>query len=252
MTFYAIIDVNSHVVFKEVISMIRELIDKLKIKKKQLQKHKSDNIVIKTKSIEEKQIDIKISKNNNIYKIKINDYISIGDYIKKMKSDEKYHILDFLCNCVLWNNKKQKINKGTYYVIIVENCIYNILFTDTKVEIDERTKIEIDEQNQKENITQERFITFDIEKNEYRYFSAKHDKTGNTYYTKYYNKNSLFSLGELDLTEEETYEEVNSVISNLETIDGITNILDIQLLKEHILKDLFINTTCEKKKIQIK
>lgn len=231
--------------------MIRELINKLKSKKQQLQKYHTNNdaVVVTNPIEEEKEIDIKISKQDNIYKIEIDDYISIGDYIKKMESSEEYRILDFLCNCVLWNNDKQKVNKGTYYIIATDNRIYNILFTDEIIRIDERTKIKLDEQTQKENIIQERVITINTNTNEYHYYSAKHDKIGDTYYTRYYNKKRLFDLGILDLTQEETYEEINSVISNLETINDITNILDIGLFEEHILKDLVKKTSQRKKKI---
>ena len=147
-------------------------------------------------------------------------------------------MLDLVCLSVLWNSDKQKVNKGTYYVISVDNRLYNILFTDEKIYIDERTKKEIDEQTQKENITQERVITFYTNTNEYNYYSAKHEANRNTYYTKYYNKKRIYSLGALDLTEEETYDEVKSVISNLENIKGIETILDVELLKEHVLNDL--------------
>jgi len=202
------------------------------IKKKKTQKQKI--IIEQTK----KEIDIIISRKNSILKIEINDYISISDYIKKMKSNDEYNILNLICNSILWNSNKQKVNKGTYYVITINNYIYNILFTDEKIKIDERTKIKLDEQTKKENIIQERLLTFNINKNEYHYFSAKHDETGNTFYTRYYNKNKTFSLGTLDLTDEETYNEVNSLIYNLENINEIKTIIDIELLKEHILKDL--------------
>lgn len=223
----------------EVIEMFRELIDKLKSKRKQLQRYNTN--VIETKPIEkEKEIDIKILKQENIYKIEISDYISIGDYVNKAKSSEEYSILDLICLSVLWNSNEQKVNKGIYYVITIDNRLYNILFTDDKIYIDERTKKEIDEQTQKRNITQERLITYNIDKNQYNYYSAKHEENRNTYYTKYYNKNRSYSLGTLDLTEEETYEEVKSVIFNLENIDGIETILDVDLLKEHVLNDLTI------------
>ena len=163
-----------------------------------------------------------------------------------MKSSNEYRILDLLCNCVVWNSNKQKVNKGTYYVITINNYIYNILFAGDKIIIDERTNKELDEQAQKENIIQERVITFYIKKNEYHYFSAKHDKTGDTFYTRYYTKNRLYSFGTLDLSEEEAYDDVNSIIHNLERIEGIENILDIQLLKTNILEDL------DKKSLQTK
>ena len=227
--------------------MFKELIDKLRAKKRQLQNYRIENNTIETKTVEQNKSPITISVQNKISKIEINDYISMEDYEKLMKSSEEYHILELLCNCVLWNSNKQRVNKGTYYVIIVDNRIYNILFTSDKIKIDERTKIQLDEQTQKGNITQERAITLNINKNEYRYYSAKHDKTGNTFYIKYYNKNRLYSLGILDLHEEEAYEEINSVIHNLENIDGIENIIDIPFLKANILEYLGKNSQQRKK-----
>lgn len=220
--------------------MLKELIEKLKRKKHQIQSYKSDNDDINTgiKVHEEKEVEIIVSNQNNITKIEIPDYVCIGDFVDKKNYGEEYKILDLLCNCVLWNSDKQKVNKGIYYVIIIENRIYNILFTDDKIQIDERIKPIFDEVTNKEDITQERVITYLPNQNKYRYYSAKHESDGNTYYTKYYNKNREYSLGTLDLTEEETFNEVASVISNLETIPSIETILDIELLKEQILKDL--------------
>lgn len=207
--------------------------------KKRLQKYAPNNAITEDKPTE-KQIDseITISNEGNIYKIVINDYISIGDYVKKMESSDECHILDLLCNCVLWNSEKQKVNKGTYYAISVGNRLYNILFADAKIIIDERTTIERDEQTQKENITEERVITFDINKNEYHYFGAKHDKTGNTFYTRYYNKYRSFSMGTLDLSAKETFYEISSVIYNLEGIYKIETIIDLKFFKKQVLEDL--------------
>lgn len=220
--------------------MFKELIARLKQKKHQIQNYQTNNNDIKTgiKVHEEKEVEIIVSNQNNITKIEIPDYVCIGDFVDKKNDGEEYKLLDLLCNCVLWNSDKQKVNKGIYYVIIIENRIYNILFTDDKIQIDERIKPIFDEVTNKENITQERVITYLPNQNKYRYYSAKHESDGNTYYTKYYNKNREYSLGTLDLTEEETFNEIASVISNLETIPSIETILDIELLKEQILKDL--------------
>lgn len=225
--------------------MLKEMIDKLRIKKKKLQAHQNNNYNEQPK--EEKPVDIILEKQDSFYKIEIKDYISIGDYVNKTKSSEEYNILDMICLAVLWNSDKQKVNKGIYYVITIDNRIYNILFTEDTIEVDERTKIEIEEQTQKENITQERVITFYTNTNEYSYYSAKHEENGNTYYTKYYNKNRNFSFGMLDLSDEEACEEINSVISNLEVINNITSILNIELLKEYILKDLDTSSKTRKK-----
>ena len=220
--------------------MLKELIEKLKRKKHQIQSYKSDNDDVKTgiKVYEEKEVEIIVSSQNNITKIEIPDYVCIGDFVDKKNYGEEYKILDFLCNCVIWNSDKQKVNKGIYYVILIDNRVYNILINEDKIQIDERISPINDEYANKENITQERVITYLPNQNKYRYYSAKHESNGNTYYTKYYNKNREYSLGTLDLTEDETFEEVNSVFSNLETISSIETILDIEFLKEQVLTDL--------------
>lgn len=212
--------------------MFRELINKLRIKKVNLQKYKANNRI--ESNLIENETDITISKVDNIYKIEISDYISISDYIVKKNSNEEYYILDLICNCVLWNGSKQKINKGIYYVISMGNCIYNILFSEENIKIDERIKMELAEKD----MTQERVITFNTDKNQYHYFSAKHDETGSTFYTKYYNEDRTNSFGALDLSEQETYDEISSVIHNLENIEGIEKILDIGMLKTEILEKL--------------
>lgn len=218
--------------------MVIKLINKLKEKKLQLQNYKNNDIVENNPFEEKKEFDIKVSQENNIFKIEISDYISSNDFCNKIDSSNEYSILNKLCNTVLWNSDEQKINKGIYYIIIIDNCLYNILFTDNKIMIDERIKKDIDEETKYTNITQESFIKYYINENKYSYFSAKHESNGNTYYTKYYNKNRTYSLGSLDFKVEETYDEVNSLINNLENIKNIETILDIKILKEYILKNL--------------
>ena len=191
---------------------------------------------------EESNFNINITKLNNIIKIEISDYISMIEFDDKIKSSDEYSVLDLLCTSVSWNNSRQKVNKGTYYIIIIDDCIYNILINDEKIKIDERTKIALDKQAQKENIIVERLITFKINEEKYRYYTAKHEKNRNTYYTKYYDKNVTYSLGVLDLSKEEAFNEMTEVFTNLEGIEGINNILDIELLKTYILEDLRKNS----------
>ena len=215
--------------------MFKKLIDILKLKKKQLQDYEINKETIEKQS----NIEINVSRKNDILKIEIDDYISIGDYVGKIEFIELtrgYKLLDLISNSVLWNSRKQKVNKGTYYVITIDNRLYNILINDEVLKIDERTKKEIDEETQKEDITEERVITFDINKNEYYYCSAKHDKTGSTYQNRYYDKNRTFGLGTLDLSTKETIDAINSVFSNLEEICETENIVDVKLLKQHLLK----------------
>ena len=225
--------------------MFKDLYDELMKKKQQLQSLNNESNENKIPE-KENSIDINVSNNGNLFKIEISDFVSINDYIKKKNSSDKYSILSKISNSVLWNGSKQKVNKGIYYVIISDNRLYNILINDYKIVIDERTKKEIDEQTGNKNITEERVITIKINNNEYHYFSAKHEENGNTYYTKYYNKNINYSLGALDLSKEETYQEISSIIFNIENIEGVENIINIKLLKESILDDLVTN------KLQIK
>lgn len=220
--------------------MLKDLINKLKEKQQFINEKKVQ---------EETKSSIIISKQNNIFKVEISSYITGKDYINKFKSNDNYNVLSLICNNLLWNSHKQKINKGVYYVIIIDNSIYNILLADDRIEIDERTKIKLDEEFQKENIILERLITFYIKDNEYEYYSAKHERNGNTYYNKYYIKNNLSVLKNLELTKKETYEEINSIICNLENIDGIETILEIELLKKYILKDLYKEHVLTKIKI---
>jgi len=187
---------------------------------------------------EENNVNINITKENNIIKIEISDYISMVEFDDKIKSSDEYSVLDLLCLSLSWNTSRQKVNKGTYYIIITDNRIYNILINDGKIKIDERTQIALDEQTQKENIIEERLITFNIDEEKYRYYTAKHEQNRNTYYTKYYDKNRTYSLGALDLSEEEALSEIKEVFYNLEGIEGINNILDIELLKSYKANDL--------------
>lgn len=230
--------------------MIKKFINKLKLRKLQLQKYKTNNDIINSEPIEEKiESNIKISKQDNIFKIEISDYISISDFIDKKMSSDEYRKLDLLCTCILWNGRKQRINKGTYYILNSTSCLYNILFTDEVIDIVERKNIELDDQTQKENVIQDRVITFKVRENEFDYYSAKHDEIGNTYYTRYYSKNKAIGLNIFDLDEKEVYDEVKSIISNLETIKGIENILDVEVLKEYVLKDLNKNLLKRKKNL---
>ena len=61
---------------------------------------------------------------------------------------------------------------------------------------------------------------------------------GDTYYTKYYSKDKKSTLETSRLIDDDAYDEINSIISNLEEIDEVKTILDINLLKDHILNGI--------------
>lgn len=203
--------------------MFTEIINKLKNKKQKLQN-------LNNTSIDEKAtFDIIIAKENNVYKMEISDYISIVDYVERTDLIDEFGVTNMISNGVFWNSKKQKVNKGIYYVLIVGSRLYNIFIDGDDLAIDERTKIN--------DITEEKIIYFNTINSDYRYFSAKHDKIGSTFYTKYYSKKGS-DFGKLNFSKEEAYEEINNVISNLESIEEIACLVDINLLKKGILNDI--------------
>lgn len=204
--------------------MIKEIINKLKNNKKQLQTLKANSENIK----EEKSFDITVFKKNNISEVIISDYISGTDYIEKMKLIDK-DLINLISNNILWNNSEQKINKGHFYIIFHSDKLYNILISGNIIKIDQRIK--------KDDITEERIINIDTNNNVY-YSSFKHDKIGSTFYHKFYSKNRLYSLGDLDLSKDDALREIKTILFDLEQFDGIENIIDLELLKQSILDDL--------------
>lgn len=220
--------------------MLKEIIEKLKRRKEKIvtlttQKEKIEE---EKDTLEETKNNINITQKGNIYKIEFTDYISFEDFDKLMKLNTNYNILDLICLTVSWNSNEKKANKGIYYVISFDNYLYNIFINDEKLMIDERKKINFDEVDQKENITRERVITYYPNENTYHYYSAKHEANRNTYSSKYYNKNRSYSMGDLDLSDDEAYKEISSAISNLQNIEDIENIIDLDSLKKYVLNDL--------------
>ena len=227
--------------------MFKELLERLKNKKQPVNETK-----VEVAKVEQPKVDsIFLSKHNNIYKMEITDYIPLGDYIDKAKSSDEYSVLDWVHRIVLYNNDKMKVNKGTYYIINDNDHLYNILFTDGKIIIYEGTRKEIDDieketinknmswtpSNYGEYITLDQTISFYPNDNNYNYGLYKHMYDGDTYVVRYYNKTN-HGMGKLELTDNEAYEEIKSVITDLENIDNIETILDIDTLKTNILDDI--------------
>ena len=206
--------------------MFKDLINKLKNKKQKLQDVK--NTPKKEKLVEPK-VDIEISKDNSILKMNIsNDFPAIY-YENKTKIIDKYGIVNLISNnIIIKGGRIVLIKKGTYYVLTLNNKIYNILIDGDNISIDERIKLN--------DITEERIISCNTTSNDYKYFSAKHDK-GDTFYTMYYDKDD-FDYGNLTFSKEEAYEEIKNVIQNLENIEEIKKVLNIDILKRYILDDI--------------
>lgn len=195
----------------------------------------------------EEDVKITVSKENGFFKVEISDYVSIANWMKQM---ENFKDLDeLISNNICWNSKKQKFEKGIYYVFTIGNRIYNVLINEYVLKIDERTLIDFDAESKKDNVTIERIIRYLKDRNKYDYDCYKHDKTGDTFYTKWYSDNDNPILAVFCLPLEEAYSEVESVISNLEGIEGVADIVDLELLRSLILEDMKKKIEDDSKKI---
>ncbi len=177
--------------------------------------------------IKKENFNINIDKIDDVLKMEISDYITITDYVEKMKEIDKYNLLDLVCNSVLWNSKKQLVNKGTYYILSYDGRLYNIILNEAGLKLDERVKVD--------DITEEKVIRLNVN-DDYSFSSLKHDKTGSTFYTKFYDTNPI-KMGGLELSESEAYEQIETLIKNLKEDERISDILDIEQV-ENVLKDI--------------
>ena len=180
--------------------------------------------------------DISVVKENNVFTINISDYVSIEEYISKMSKMDKYNLSKLISNSVLWNSHLQKVNKGKICIMVINNRLYNILINDNGIIIDERVN--------KNNITEERVLTFNS--NDYSYFSSKQSDSSNTFYTKYYYKEKI-NLGDLNLSDREAYDELENMYLNLKNKKDINNIFDIEQLKRFVLNHISLNLQVFKK-----
>lgn len=201
--------------------MLKELIDKYLRRKKVVEE--------KIQPVEEKQVfDISISRCNNVFIVDVSDYVTIGDYVERMHEIDNYNLLDLIGNAVLWNSKRQRVNKGTYYVIMHDGYLYNILLGEEETIIDERVKVD--------DHTVEKHI--DLHKNgDYNFTHFKHDKVGSTYYTMYYSKKG-FPIKNFELSKEDAYELISDLLSRFELVPSSDNILDVNMFRDNVLDDL--------------
>ena len=156
--------------------MLKNLINKLKLQRNELNNFIDYHDPIEIKPV----VDITITKENDFIKMKISDYISVADYVERLENNDEYNLLKLVHNTVLWDSSRQCVSKGIYYIIQIDNRLYNIQINDNKIQIDERIRSE-------ETIV-EKYLSFNNETYDYRYSSLKHDSTGSTFYTKFYNK----------------------------------------------------------------
>ena len=194
-----------------------------------------------------KKYNIDIQKQNNIYRIIINDFISFEEFANLIKSDEKFKILNMPW-AIICNSTTQGINIGIYYIINMNNHIYYLLLTEERMQILERTiekMDEIEEELYHKKVfgwpeSQTKLIKHDREirihpNNSYGYRSVKHVTDGGSYDMKVYSSDNNNSL---QISTKEAYDNIYSIITNLETIPNINTILNIDNIKNIVLEDL--------------
>lgn len=182
-----------------------------------------------TKQNEEQKCDINIEEKDGYYIVTVNTYASINDFTTN-------EILDLISNNISWHNRMQKHYYGTYYIIQNENEIYNILVNDKVIRIGERIQFE--------TYSHEKIITYDIKTNNFDYFQCKHNIHGSSYETLYYgSEENGFFIKELELSQEETKIEINSIFNNLSKYEFIKSLINIEELFQTINEKL--NTKIE-------
>ena len=194
-----------------------------------------------------KKYNIDIQKQDNIYRIIINDFISFEEFANLIKSNEKFKILNMPW-AIICNSTTQGINIGTYYIINMNNHIYYLLLTEKKIIILERTiekMDEIEEELYHKKVfgwpkSQTKLIKYDKEisiypNNSYGYRSVKHVTDGGSYDMKVYSSDNN---NPLQISTKEAYDNIYSIITNLETIPNINTILNIDNIKNIVLEDL--------------
>lgn len=209
--------------------MFSKLIDKIKLRNRKMALVARCNEDVQKDEELPLEMKISVAYDNDVYKIEIDDYMSISEYFEQMAIADTWGVNEHIGNSVLWNSRKQKINKGIIYVVLVDNRTYNFLLKDDEVIVDERINVDGD-------IT-ERVVSYYSECDDYDFVKYKHDKTGDTYYTMYYSKNG-FSLKTLEFSKEEAFREIAGEISRVDDISGIRSIIDVDSLRQVILSDL--------------
>lgn len=188
---------------------------------------------------EEEEFTITTSKEDNIFKVEISNYIQIMNYEKIFKEDDPYNLYDSISNNILWNGKKQRVNKGIYFVIYENNRIYNILYQDATIKIDERTRYE-------NGHTDEKILKYDPQKPTYKYCILKHDETGSTYLTKFYDKEKI-DMKFFRYPYEDANRDITDLIANLQTIPNMNRVVNINMLIDGVVKDMEVNPVVYKK-----
>lgn len=206
--------------------MIRDFIDDLKRKRQRLVEFGSSKDFYE----DEKQgVDIIIDKHKNFFRMQISDYVNICEYSNKTDKEDIYGMSKKISMSVLWNSGKQKINKGTFFVFVDGDAIYNFWVNGNEIRIDERIKLEEE--------SQERILRFNLDTNEYGFTFFKHDIFGSTFYTKYYHSKGI-DMGKLAFSKKEFADEVKLFLERISSVENVFEIIKLRLISERLFNDL--------------
>lgn len=162
---------------------------------------------------------------NNMQVIEVEDYMSMEEYANLPEGID----LKDVAFSVLWNTELQAINKGFIFVFRHKGVLYNILLDDGLTMIDERTFVG--------KHVEERFLSVSSKRDEYHYSLLKHNDIRSTYYTAYFSNDMQNTLG-TDFTAREAYDEISTLIKNLEGIEGIENIIVMERINDIVISDI--------------
>lgn len=183
---------------------------------------------------------IEITEGEEGLRIEIKDYITCSLYTKLMEIIDLNKVGDNISFNIMWNGQCQKINRGFYYIVQGDN-LYNFLIDGNNLTIDERIKVD--------DIIEEKIIRYNFDSGEYRYSSLKHDKSGSTFFVKFYNKNGT-RLDNFALDKDVAFQELSQVLNNLEGLEVVKRLFNVDEVKNGILGDFgldFLGASKKKK-----
>lgn len=192
--------------------------------------------------VEDNDVEISLIGENGFYKLEISDYISLNnhklDNVISSNGDVKA-IFDELPARIFVDD--MRVNKGIFYFIIFDNKTYVIYMCDNTLRINEFIKKDIDLEYNKKNVEFERILIYDKETDQHDFTIYRHDECRSSYYCKTYNNykelpNYVLEFFNWELSKKDAFREINDLISNLENIPKIENIIDINFLKK-LFKD---------------
>ena len=172
---------------------------------------------------DEKHIDVEAE--DDFLRVHIGDYLSLGEYDEELGKINRQEVKKMISISLLWNNIRQKINKGEYYIIYCGDAIYNVWLDGEEVKIDERI--------QKGEEVEEKILSFNMSSGKYWFSFLRHNSIGSTYYVENFNKSEEGIAGLND----EVFDAIYEFICHFDMVRDIENIVDFDFIKKILFED---------------